>query len=350
MHVRLLQTHYPHWGDYAGYHQFIRYLDEGRIRAKLYRHADGYATFRWPLGGLRKLAARNAGPVERRWYSITDFAAELQSIPGSVLGSSSIVHFLDGEHSANYLPIWLRRLPWRAARTVATYHQPAHMLDSLVEPATIRCLDRINVVSRTQAAYFEQFFEEDRVSVILHGVDTDYFSPAASGPRDNVFRVLTVGHWLRDWAAIDAVIERLRGQKDVEFHFVGRKDPPAHGPANVFHHHNVTDAGLRSLYQQADILFLPLIDSTANNSLLEGIACGLPVVSTKMSSVEEYLPGNEGILVEKYRHDDLAAAILSLRDDEDTRRSMSQQARRRAEELSWRRVAPQFEALYASLD
>jgi glycosyltransferase involved in cell wall biosynthesis len=350
MRVRLLQTHYPHWGKYAGYHQFIRYLDEGRVRAKLYRHADGYSTFRWPVGGLRKLAQRNAGPVERRWYSITDFAAELQSIPSSVFGSSSIVHFLDGEHSANYLPIWLRRLPWQSARTIATYHQPAHMLDALVEPATIRCLDRVNVVSRTQAAYFEQFIEDDKVSVILHGVDTDYFSPAAGGPGDGVFRILTVGHWLRDWAAIDAVIERLGRDKSMEFHFVGRKNAPAHGPTNVFHHHNVTDAGLRSLYQQADILFLPLTDSTANNSLLEGIACGLPVVSTKMASVEEYLPGNEAILVEKDRHDDLAAAVLALRDDEDTRRSMGRQARGRAEELGWHRVAPQFEALYALLD
>ena len=106
---------------------------------------------------------------------------------------------------------------------------------------------------------------------------------------------------------------------------------------------------MRSLYQQSDMLFLPLTQSTANNTLLEGIACGLPVVSTNLPSIHAYLPGEEGILIKGNAPSLLIEAILKIKTDPDLRQRMAKQARIRAEELSWGNVAQKYEDLYTGL-
>jgi glycosyltransferase involved in cell wall biosynthesis len=73
------------------------------------------------------------------------------------------------------------------------------------------------------------------------------------------------------------------------------------------------------------------------------------VLSTALPGVHAYLPGDEALLIPGNRPDEFVWAIQSLHDDPDRRRAMGEAARRRAETLSWARIAPQYEALYADL-
>jgi glycosyltransferase involved in cell wall biosynthesis len=59
---------------------------------------------------------------------------------------------------------------------------------------------------------------------------------------------------------------------------------------NVHTHRGIDDDTLAELYRNADVLLLPLTDSTANNALLEGMASGLPLVATDLPAVRAYLP------------------------------------------------------------
>ncbi|MFT5502246.1 MAG: glycosyltransferase involved in cell wall biosynthesis [Woeseiaceae bacterium] len=333
--IRLLQTIYPHWGAHTGIHQFVQHLDKQQFRTDTRRHADGNSDRQWPNGN--------------KWYGRSDFAAEMKSIPGCMFNSTQILHYLDGEHTVHYLPAWLRKFRFSRARTVATFHQPARMLEKLVNPEVIENLHHVNLVSPCQLDFFRQFLPADRITVILHGIDTAFFKPAPRVRSTDVFRVVTVGHWLRDWTAIDKVAMKLRDEADVEFHVVTNRDTQMQASKNVTYHRNISDQGLRSLYQQCDVLFLPLTHSTANNSILEGIACGLPVISTSMESVNTYLPNNEALLFEDNPPDQLADAILYLKDRPEIRAKMGRQARQRAEELSWQNIAREFESLYTGL-
>ena len=117
------------------------------------------------------------------------------------------------------------------------------------------------------------------------------------------------------------------------------------GLPNVEHHRGVSDEQLVRLYQQAHLLLLPLLETTANNALLEGIACGLPVVSTALPSV----PGDEAILIDRNDPDALTEAVLRLRRDPEQRARRAQRARLRAESLAWPRIAPRFDQLYGEL-
>jgi len=284
------------------------------------------------------------------WYKLSDVAAEVRMIRRSLRGRLDLVHYLDGEHSARCLPRALRAAGMRRPRTIATYHQPAELLDQLVLRDVVASLDAVTLVAPEQRAYFDGLLPPERVRVILHGIDVHFFTPPAR-PREpgQMVRCITVGHYLRDFRALRATAELLAGDKRFTFDVVSSAAGELGGLANVRTHSGVDDARLLALYQGADVLFLPLVQSTANNALLEGIACGLPVVSTDLPSVRAYVPGAEAMLVERNEPEALAECLRRLADDPVARARMGRQARVRAEELAWENVAPRYAELYDEL-
>ena len=99
---------------------------------------------------------------------------------------------------------------------------------------------------------------------------------------------------------------------------------------NVVMHGRLDDEALRRLYAKADLLFLPLVDGTANNALLEAMAMGLPVVSTNISGIPELIePRVNGMLVPQKDAQALAAAIKELLDDAELRKRLSLAGRER---------------------
>jgi glycosyltransferase involved in cell wall biosynthesis len=135
----------------------------------------------------------------------------------------------------------------------------------------------------------------------------------------------------------------------VEFHVITARDTGAEDLSNVFRHVDVDDATLASLYRSADILFLPLLDSTANNALLEGMASGLPTITTDLPAVRAYVADAEAMLAPVGDAGAALAALRRLQYDPALRTRMGVSARMRAEQLSWPRIARQYEALFSSL-
>jgi glycosyltransferase involved in cell wall biosynthesis len=284
-----------------------------------------------------------------QWYKLSDLVAEINAFHGCLRKKIDVVHYLDGEHSAQFLP-WLSGLlrKWRP-KIVATYHQPPEILESLIVKDVISTLDAITVVSPEQVTYFEKFVSPEKIHMIFHGIDTNFFKPGKFYGNKGNFRCITVGHYLRDYTVVRSVAHKLKDRSDIEFHVVSSRATGLEGLPNVIVHRNIDDRRLLELYQQSDILFLPLLQSTANNALLEGIACGLPVVSTMLPSVKAYLPGIEAVLLENKYPETFTEAILHLMQSPSDRQRMAQEARRRADDLDWRNIAPQFEAIYSML-
>jgi glycosyltransferase involved in cell wall biosynthesis len=341
--VHVIRTGYPHWGRHSGIHQFLRYLDPERFRIEERVATDGDDDFPVRSPAFRR-GLRNLINDGMPWYKLSDLDAEMRALARCWRGRIDVVHFLDGEHSARFLP----GLRPRRAGVVATFHQPPDLLGGLLSERALRRLDRVTVVSPDQAGWFAERLGPDRVAVVLHGIDTDFFRPAAGELERGVFRCITVGHYLRDFAAIRGVADRLAGEA-VEFHVVTDRETGLEDLPNVRRHRKVDDERLLALYQKADALLLPVHSSTANNALLEGIACGLPVISTRLASIAAYVPGGEAILVAGNDPDELADAVLHLKQETGAVREMGRQARLRAEELSWRNLAPRYAEIYAGV-
>jgi glycosyltransferase involved in cell wall biosynthesis len=86
--------------------------------------------------------------------------------------------------------------------------------------------------------------------------------------------------------------------------------------------------------------------ATANNSLLEAIACGLPIVATDIGGVREYVGEHAGILCPPQDPETLAAAMLRLLNEPDLAETMGAAARVKALAYDYRRVAEQLAEVY----
>lgn len=349
MRVEVCRTFYPHWGARSGIHQFLRFIDRNRFLVRERCVSDSDGDFPLKSERVRKVLRDVVRSHGMEWYKLSDLTVEMRILRRCLGERVDLVHYLDGEHSAQFLPLVLKRLGIRRPRFLATYHQPSELLGSLVREDVIRRLDRITVVSPEQLGYFRQVGVSSKVQVILHGIDTGHFSPGMRSRSGDVFKCVTVGHYLRDFNAVRAVAQKLSQRPEIQFQVVSGRAQGLEDLANVMVYKNVDDETLVRLYREADVLFLPLLQSTANNSLLEGIACGLPVVSTRLPSVKAYVPGPEAVLIPENDPDLLADALVELFENPGRRAAMGDAARARALELDWHRIGLQYEALYAEL-
>jgi glycosyltransferase involved in cell wall biosynthesis len=340
--IRLEHKRYAHWSARSGYTQFVRYLDPQRFRTVLHGVSESDADLAWPKPLqrlLRKVIRRSRMP----WYSLSDLNAELLALVSCVACQTDIVHFLDGERSALFLPRFLRFAHLSKIKTVVTFHQPPQILHEAVDGDLLPWVDQIVLVSPSQLPFFLPYVPEDRLQVLLHGVDVEFFCPPASRQDTTDFRCVTVGHWLREWNVLRQVVCAL---PEVRFDVVTGAETGLTEFDNVHIHRGIDDGALADLYRTADVLLLPLIDSTANNALLEGIASGLPVVATDLPALRAYLPEG-GAFVQDNSVEGFVRSLQLLRQDISLRHAMGRSARARAEQLAWPRVVHQYEVLYA---
>ena len=142
------------------------------------------------------------------------------------------------------------------------------------------------------------------------GLDLQRYRPAARRERERA-RVLFVGGRFVPKGGEDllaALGEELG--REVELDVVTR-DPVPERPGVRVHRLGPSDEELLDLLQQADVLCLPTYGDTDPWVLLEAMACGTPVVSTRVGGIPELLDdGRAGVLTP---HGDVRALRETLR-------------------------------------
>lgn len=100
----------------------------------------------------------------------------------------------------------------------------------------------------------------------------------------------------------------------------------------------------------ADLLVNPSYSESFGMSLVEAMACEIPVVATRVGGMPEIVDEQSGIVVERNDPEALADAIVRLLADDDLRQRMGVAGRHRVEELfAWDRVAAAAARVYAAL-
>jgi glycosyltransferase involved in cell wall biosynthesis len=115
---------------------------------------------------------------------------------------------------------------------------------------------------------------------------------------------------------------------------------------------NVPHRELVATYQNADVVANASLSESFGISVVEGMACGLPVVGTRIGGMcESIVNGGTGMLVEPERPIDLADALTFILEDRARAREMGREGRRRAvEHFSWQARADRLMAVYRRLD
>jgi glycosyltransferase involved in cell wall biosynthesis len=187
---------------------------------------------------------------------------------------------------------------------VATVHFPAPEWCEADARALLR-FGKIIVLCRRDAEAFSHWLPADRIIFIRHGVDVAFFERDAMA-RSAVPRVAFVGKWLRDFETagkvLVAALERwpqLRVDIVVSRKWTaGSQLAALSGHPRVRWHESVDDDALRKIYQAAWLLFLPLCETSANNAIVEAMACGTVPVVNNIGGVTDYGGGDAFLMSE----------------------------------------------------
>lgn len=223
----------------------------------------------------------------------------------------------------------------------------------LVSRFTMNMISRVIALSerhkRTILSNYPQL-PERKLVVIYNGVDTDRFRADSDGRRapEDVDA--------RGYTHIVGTVVRLARQKSLEVllhaaRLVLEKEPKTlfviagDGPERRSYEGLAKELGIEesvrflgmrrdipALLGALDIAVLSSRDEVLPMFILEAMASGLPVVSTRVGSIEEIIEhGETGYLVEPGDHAGLAARIVALLQDSQLAREMGRRGRLRAE-------------------
>lgn len=113
----------------------------------------------------------------------------------------------------------------------------------------------------------------------------------------------------------------------------------------------LSDEDLRALYSSCKVFVYPSLYEGFGLPPLEAMACGAPVVASRIAAHEETLKDN-ALLIEPVDESALAKAIVELLDNDSTRRQLASRGRAHAANFSWKKTAEitwtVYEAVFAN--
>ena len=287
-------------------------------------------------------------------YNERDWFAELNVLVKANINRSSMVHVLYGDEQLDTLLRWRRLLP---CPLVATFHLPTdrdYVKARFEGPQKnlLRRIDAAIVVSKSQLPDFRRWLGPDRVVYIPHGIDTQLFSPQSQKLNDGVIRLVSVGEHMRDFEALHCIMDECRILKlNVVFDVVVPRSIHAYffGCTNVRLHAEITEKQLIDLYHKADALLLPVTDATANNAVLESMACGTPIISTAIGGIPDYVDETAGWLFPKGDVKNIVELIIAGSADPSIFHSKRVGTRIKSLDFDWQQIVSKLRSVYMSI-
>jgi len=251
-----------------------------------------------------------------------------------------------------------------------------------IERQAVRESAAVVAASDIEAAELRRFYaaSDARLRVIPCGVDPEVFHPVRTADarralgRDQCERlVLFVGR-IEQIKGIDVLLRALGAlfraypdlRNDVCLLVVGGAlDPTDDSPETekiielrrLVHEHRLEDtvdfvgsqdqARLALFYAAADICAVPSLTESFGLVALESMACGTPVVGTRVGGLQTVIENDvSGLLVPAGDDAALAEAMARMLLDQSLRLRLAAGARERVKEFSWARVGAEIAALY----
>jgi glycosyltransferase involved in cell wall biosynthesis len=221
--------------------------------------------------------------------------------------------------------------------------------------------DAVVAVSNGLREFALQTTPDVPIEVIPNAIELSVFIPPLHRNGDGLVHLLFVGRF-NAFKNVEMLIEavdclRAKGVDNFELQLVGEGEQRANverlvsekGLAKYVRLAGWVDrTALIERYRQADLFVTATTWEGMPNTVLEGMACGLPVVATRASGLEELVrDGVNGYLVNLNDPEALADRLASLITNPYERKRMSKESRKIAEqEFDWAYITEAYVRIY----
>ncbi len=288
----------------------------------------------------------------RKWeqYGQAELDIEINLLAHIAVRRKHIFHFIYGENTFCYSASHNRR----GKAFIASYHQPVSWFSKLGRRSSpfmekMKHLDAIIAMSNDQAEFLRKY--NDNVFFVPHGIDVEFFTPDPKTRRDPKL-CLFVGNWLRDFQTLKDV-DRILRARDASIRVEAvtpEKNREQLKDSGIVVLSGISDLELRQKYREASVVIQPLIDCTANNAVLESMACGVPIAVSDVGGIRDYINEEYAIFCKQGNPDEMADAVIKLLGDPASSSRMGKAARAAAEKrFAWPVVARQMKDIYAKI-
>ena len=219
---------------------------------------------------------------------------------------------------------------------------------------------RVVAVSADDAKLIRDRFGGPRVDVVDNGIDRTYFEAVQPEPEPKTILFLGSLDWRPNLDAVGLLLDRIfpavrAVEPAARLFLVGRRPPPAliqkvRDVPGVALHADVPD--VRPFLATSGIMVVPLrIGGGSRLKILEALAAGLPVISTRVGAEGlELVPGEHYIAADEPER--MAEALVSWIRNPQPARAMAERSRPFVlERYDWDRLAERLERVWlASLE
>ena len=197
----------------------------------------------------------------------------------------------------------------------------------------------------------------ERVAVVNNGVDIKRFTPAQTVPDDEVVRIISVGtlYWIKNQLMTIRAVAALHklGYK-VELTLLGTGEDKEKIQKAIIEseaENYIFMPGLKKnvedYLRKSDIYVSSSKTEGLPLSILEAMACGLPVVATNAGGTQDIVcDGENGFLIQIDDEGALEEKLLNLITNKDMRKIFSRNSRKIAEEWCAQNCIIGYEKLY----
>lgn len=199
---------------------------------------------------------------------------------------------------------------------------------------------------------------KQKIEVIYNGIDTNKFKPEKNKKIIKTLKIICVARLIKR-KGINYLLEALGDLKNEDFilTIIGdgkEKESLKKLAKNLKIRNKVKFLGsiphqkIVKYYQENDLFILPSLNEGMSNTILEAMACGLPIITTNTGGSSELVCRN-GFIVSKTSVKELKEAIMEYIKASSSLREHGIQSRKRAEEMSWQRISNEYLNIYQNI-
>lgn len=277
--LKFLSNKIAWFGKYSGYECLPGYLP-GHIQ---------YEIIRARKNKIEKVLGK-IFQIKYGWYNVRpeEIFSELRFY--KKIDEKSISHIL---YLENHIHLFNKHL--KSSKLMGTIHLPLREWKT----ENLRLLSRLEnaiILYKEDFEGFSEYMDANKLHVIKHGVDTDFFRPAGI-KKQFKNKILFVGFYLRNLEMFYKVYLQIYKNISpaIEYHFIIPEVFRNHEflqklkyKQNIFFHQNLSDEELLAHYQTSYLLLMPMNNSGANTAIIQALSTGLPILTTDVGGIRSY--------------------------------------------------------------